>query len=235
MKVWLCLHLIIFSCASFASSQIDIFAGPFKSDTFASAAQYSFQYEKQTRSDLGIHIGLQAMQSSIGDSDMTQLTFPYAGIKQYVKLNYLPFKLYVGGGFSVNHVSSKYGSNYIGTHLNGGLLYVVGNGAHVIFDYKQLYGKTLNDGNSYSFNGAAATIGIGIHIKKQKKTTAPNTNSTIQRSKQPIRTRRPSPNGPRGPKSNQQKEAIRQAQKAMDGMSWPTYQLQPLLLYVLPY
>jgi hypothetical protein len=225
MKFWLCLHLIIFSCTSIASSQIDLFAGAFKSDTFNSAAQYSIQYEKRTRSDLGIHIGLQAMQSSIGNSDMTQLTLPYAGIKQYFKLNQLPFKLYAGGGFSVNHIPSEYGSNYIGTHLNGGLLYIAGNGAHIIFDYKQLYGKTRNDGNPYSFNGAAASIGIGMHLKtkKQKKSKAADNNSTIHRSQQPIRSRRPSPNGTRGPKSKQQKEAIRQAQKAMDGMSWPTY------------
>lgn len=227
MFLRLIILVTIFSGTLFASSSVNINVGAFQSDTFKSAAQYSIDYERISASGLGLYIGASAMQSSVGNSDMTQTTFPHAGARQYFKLNRLPFMIYLGGGFSINKVPSDYGSQYIGSHLQSGLLYIIGNGAHLNFNYKQLYGKTLNDGNGYSFDGSVVSVGIGLNLtkrtmKKKRKQSQKVGNGSQQKQQRPM-----APNGGRrrGPRSGQAQDpaSLQQAQKILSEMNWTTF------------
>ena len=164
------LHYIIIgvmaiSGLAFSSSSLILSGGSYRSPHWNSAAQYQIQYEFHSNRSFSFNIGAGFMQSAHGMKDMTQTAFPRLGIKKYFKLNKMPFKVYIGAGFNVNQVPSEFGSQYVGTHLQGGILYTMNRSSFLVTEYQYNYGKTLNNGAPYSFEGSVISLGIGFNMR----------------------------------------------------------------------
>ena len=165
------------------------------------------------RQGLGFDIGTSFMQSSLAKEDVISIAFPFAHIDYKIKLNRLPFKLFLGAGFALNHIPTSLGSHYVSTHLIAGLIYKISPYALLKFNYTFNNGETLT--GPYSFNGDTISIGVGFNLKKNKK-------QSVQRGPQ-TQSINPNVNNRRRPRQSSQPSPYQQTQKLMNELSWPTY------------
>ena len=207
----------MFSSLVFSFQNIQLSAGSYDAKTFDTASQYTIKAEHVTKHGLGFDFGLSLVQSSLGNKDMTQITAPFAEIKQYVPFLIPTLNLYLGVGFSLNNVPSEFGKNYVGYHGNLGLTYSIQKQYFFVLNYTSHTGKTLNDGNGHKFDATIVSFGIGFMLNKPNKNHKKTLIPTQPSLKRPLPNRRPRN------KRNKPSEAYKKTQKVMQGMSWPSY------------
>ena len=154
------------SIAINGSTHLYISGGTTSSETLSRANTYRLSMARSWRQGLGFNIGMSFMQSSLAKEDVISIAFPFAHIDYKIKLNRLPFKLFLGAGFALNHIPTSLGSHYVSTHLIAGLIYKISPYALLKFNYTFNNGETLT--GPYSFNGDTISIGVGFNLKKIK-------------------------------------------------------------------
>ena len=200
-----------------SANAVQLQGGVFQSDSINSAAKYSVSYEIYQRSGLAFEYGASFMQTSDGSQDLIQTTLPFIVLKHYYKLPRLPFLLTFGAGFGLNHIPEAFGTNYLGTFYNIGLVYQLSRQHYVFSKYQLEYGKTLNNGNSFSFDGNTFSIGVGMYLIKPKNKQLKKENYEAPNSVEPGRRQRPRKDRRAG------QSTYKKAQNIMNDLSWPTY------------
>ena len=209
----LLLLLLLFPIIIQATTHLHLSVGSTKTQALRRAAQYNLIFGRSFPGGLGFELGASFMQSSLKGEDFTTIAFPYAGIKQTFHLKRLPFKLFLGAGYGLNHTPSNFGTAYVSTHLSTGLVYLLNKHQFIVTEYRANYGKILSGG--HSFDGHTISLGIGFHLKhKQKKYALP---PELLKQQQPPRQKQN-----RRRRSNQP-STYQQTQKLMNDLSWPTY------------
>ena len=217
------LLLIIFSNIIIPANQLNVSVASFQPINFNSTALYSLNYEFVNRSKTSIGMGLAASQIYESTNKITTITLPNIFIKQYFKLSQVPFTLYLGAGFSINHVDSSYGSNFIGTQLMSGFHYALNRLSHLIVEYNYQYAQTVSSTNErISFDGPVFKIGIGQKFNHPRPIKHQNT--ATSNAPKPKYLKRNDNQSTRSPsQSRQQKQTYDKTKKMMNELSWPTY------------
>lgn len=218
---YLLILFILITTHTFAASNLQLQLGVFQSDYFKSVAKYTISYEIMQRSGLAFEIGTTMMQSAKATQDLTQTTLPFAGFKYYFRLPRLPFRLFFGAGFGLNHIPEVYGTNYIGTNISSGMSYHISPYNFIYAKYQMDYGKTLNNGNAISFDGNTISIGIAMSLSKNKGQKAQRKRQDSRLNKQdneidPSRRQR-------SKRDRKRPSAYKKTQELMNDLSWPTY------------
>ena len=208
--------LFIATVLTFGKTSLSFTAGSSKLDALSRSALYSIEWEQLWGQGLGYEVGTAFMQSTFNNSDITIISFPYAGFKQTFKLNRLPFSVHLGAGFSLNHVPSTLGTHYVGTYLNMGLDYLMARRSFVRLEYQSNYGKSNINGSKTNFDGTTILLGVGFNLDKKKprkKYIPPK--GVQQRSMTPRKKQRQ--------RTKPNRSTYQQSQQLMNELSWPTY------------
>lgn len=216
MRIFTILLLVSFVC--YGKTSVTLGVGSTKNDALSRAADYSISLEQSWGQGLGLELGLSFMQATYGNSDVTIVSFPSAGITHTFKLNRLPFKLSLAAGFSLFHTPETLGNHYVGTYLSGSVIYIMDRKSYLSAKYRSNYGKNKVNGSYINFDGQTISVGLGFYLDQRRKKTklTPNMKGIQQNPMSAPRKRRPI-------RRNGQGSPYQQTQKLMNDLSWPTY------------